>query len=75
MATTLKLKFARTIANLVAHLTQITIWQKDQYSSKYGFPKFIVLLIDAILRVSDAPPNMLTIKFRQLIDLEDFQSL
>ena len=75
MATTFKFKFRRMIANLVAHLTQITVWQKDQYSSKYGFPKFVVLLVDAVLRVSDVPPIMLTIKFRQLTGLQDFKSL
>lgn len=28
------------------------VWQKDQYSSRYGFPKFVVLLIDSILGVN-----------------------
>ena len=30
-----KLKFGRMIANLVAHMTQFMVWQKDQYSSIY----------------------------------------
>jgi hypothetical protein len=47
-----QLKFGRTIANLVAHLTPLIVWQKDQYSSKYGFPKFVFLTIDLVLRVS-----------------------
>jgi hypothetical protein len=28
------------LASLVAHLTQFTIWEEDEYSSRYGFPKF-----------------------------------
>ena len=40
------------IANLVAHVTQFTVWQKDQYSSRYSFPKYDVLLIDSVLRVT-----------------------
>ena len=40
------------IANLVAHLTRFMVWQRGQYSSTYGFPKFVVLLIDSVLIVS-----------------------
>ena len=36
------------IAGFVALFTQL-VWQKDQYSSIYGFP---VLMIDLVLRVS-----------------------
>ena len=36
------------IANLVEHLTQFTIQQKNQYSSEYGLPKFVVLMIDKL---------------------------
>jgi hypothetical protein len=32
------------IASLVAQLTQFMVWQKDQYSSIYGFPKFVVFV-------------------------------
>ena len=42
----------KIIANLVAHMTQFIVWQKDQYSSKYGSPKFVDLLIDLVLKVS-----------------------
>ena len=47
-----KLKFGRMIMSLIMHVTQFTIWQKYQYSSRYGIPNFVVLLIDSILRVS-----------------------
>ena len=38
------------IASLVEHLFWFTIWQNDQYSSRCGSPKFIVLPIDSVLR-------------------------
>jgi hypothetical protein len=37
------------IASFDEHLIRFTIWQNDQYSSKYGFPKLIVLPIGSIL--------------------------
>ena len=46
------LEFGRMIANLVAHVTQFTVSEKDQYSSRYSFPKYDVELIDSVLRVS-----------------------
>lgn len=45
-------EFGKMIANLVAHMTQFTVWQKDWYSFRYGFLKFDVLLIDFILKVN-----------------------
>ena len=49
--TILKLKFGRMKASWVAHVTQFTVWQKDQNSSRYSFPKFTVSLMKR-LRVS-----------------------
>ena len=46
------LESKRSKTNSVAHLTQFMICQKDQHSSRYGFPKFVVLMIDLVLRVS-----------------------
>ena len=46
-----QLKLGRMIANLVVHMTQFMVWQKDQYFSRYDFLKFVVLMIDLILRV------------------------
>lgn len=46
------LESKRIITNLVAHLAQFMICQKDQQSSRYGFPTFVVTMIDLVLRVS-----------------------
>jgi hypothetical protein len=45
-------QFGRTIANLVAHMIQFTIWQKKSILFKYGFPKCLVLLIDSVLKIN-----------------------
>jgi hypothetical protein len=39
------------IANLVAHLIPNYGFIKRSHSSKYGFPKFVALLIDLVLGV------------------------
>jgi hypothetical protein len=41
------------IANLVAHLIQFTVWQKDQYSpGRMWFPRILVFHIDVVMRVN-----------------------
>jgi hypothetical protein len=48
----IKLKFERIIANLVAHLTQFKVWQINQLFQIWLPKKFIVLMIDSVLKSS-----------------------
>ena len=50
LLTTLELKIGRMITNLVVHLTDLRFDKKINTLPKYGFLKFVILLIDSVLR-------------------------